>query len=315
MSISRELSLAAAMLAACLVRTPDAWAQACCAGGSAVTPARLGLHEDYLVGVQVKVADVPGAFDDVKGRYVPGGAGTSEVDLEQDLVAAVRFLHRGQVALDVPLIETRRAVPGYAEVGGGVGDVNLGGRWDFSLAGGSRVVPGVAALLGVTFPTGRAADAAHNALATDATGIGAFQGTLGVALEQTFGPFYLGVNGLLSLRSPHSATTASAGMSTTTTETLAPQGSLVVAGAYVFRTEAALGLSVACNAEGNAIIDGAVVPNSSRRQTTLSLLGAVPLTDVWRLQGTLYVTPPWTGLSFDQAATLGLSLVLLRSWS
>ena len=119
-------------------------------------------------------------------------------------MAAVRLFRRGQLALDVPLIQTRRAVPGYVEFGGGVGDVNLGARYDFTLAGGSRVVPGIAALLGVTLPTGRAADAAHNPLATDATGIGAFQGTIGIALEQTFGPVYLGVNGILSVRSPHS---------------------------------------------------------------------------------------------------------------
>jgi hypothetical protein len=305
--MSRELPLAAAALACCLLGTSFARGQACCAGGSAVTPARLGLHEDYLVGLQIKVAGVPGAFDDKSGRYVPGGPGTAELDLEQDVVAAVRLFRRGQVALDVPLIETRRAVPGYAELGGGVGDINLGARYDFTLAGGSRIVPGIAVLLGVTFPTGRAADAAHDPLATDATGIGAFQGTVGVAVEQTFGPVYLGVNGLLSARTPHTAGT--------TTETLAPQGSLVVAGAYVFRNEAALGVSVACNAEGNAIINGSVSPNSGRRQTLLSVLGAVPITDSWRLQGALFVTPPWTGLSFDQAASVGLSLVLLRSWS
>jgi hypothetical protein len=312
---SRELSVAAAVIAACLLRPSNARAQACCAGGSAVTPARLGLHEDVLVGLQVKVAAVPGAFDDMTGQYAPGGPGTSELDLEQDLVAAVRVFRRGQLALDVPLIETRRTVPGYAELGGGVGDVNLGARYDFTLAGGSWVVPGVAALLGVTFPTGRAADAAHDPLATDATGIGAFQGTLGIALEQTFGPIYLGVNGLLSVRSPHSATTTSAGTSITTTEALAPQGSVVVAGAYVFGNEAAIGVTVACTAEGNAVIDGSVSLNSGRRQTILSIVGAAPLTDSWRLQGALFVTPPWTGVSFDQAASVGLSLVLLRSWS
>lgn len=310
----REICMAG-LGAACLLHTSHAEAQACCAGGSAVTPARLGLHEDYLVGLQAKVAAVPGAFDDVNGRYAPGAPGTSEVDLEQDLVAAIRLFRRGQVALDVPVVETRRAVPGYSEFGGGIGDVNLGARYDFTLAGGSRIVPGIAALLGVTFPTGRAADAAHKPLATDATGIGAFQGTLGLALEQTFGPFYVGVNGLLSLRSPHSATTTNGGVTTTTSETLAPQGSVVVAFAYVFGNEAAIGASIAWTAEGNAVIDGSPTPNSGRRQTLLSVLGAAPFTDSWRMQGALFATPPWTGLSFDQAASIGLSLVLIRSWS
>jgi hypothetical protein len=314
--MSREIPLAVALTAACLLGSSNAWCQACCAGGAAVTPARLGLHEDVLVGVQARVAAVPGLFDDASGRYVPEGPGSSELDLEQDLVAAVRLFRRGQLALDVPIVETRRMVPGDTEFGGGIGDINLGARYDFTLAGGSLVVPGVAVLLGVTVPTGRAADASHSPLATDATGIGAYQGVIGLALEQTFGPFYVGLSGLLSARSPHSATAVSSdGTSTTTTETLAPQGSIIVAGAYVFRSEAALGVSVACNADGNAVIDGSVAPNSGHRLTTLSLLGAVPLTDAWRTQGTLFVTPPWTGLSFDQTASVGFSLMLIRSWS
>jgi hypothetical protein len=314
--MSRELALRAAVTVACMLPSGGARAQACCAGGAAITPARLGLHEDLLVGLQVKVAGVPGAFDDVRGRYAPSPPGTSEVDLEQDLLTAVRLLRRGQLALDVPIVETRRAVPGSAEFGGGLGDVNLSARWDFTLAGASRVVPGIAALAGITFPTGRAADAAHQPLATDATGIGAYQGTFGLALEQTFGPVYVGINGLLALRSPHSATTTgSAGTTTTTTEKLAPQGSVVVALAYVFRNDAVLGASAAFTAEGNATIDGSVSPNSGRRQTILSILGALPLTDTWRMQGSFFLTPPWTGVSFDQAASVGLSLVVARTWS
>jgi hypothetical protein len=304
-----------ASIAAVSLASATARAQACCAGGSAVTPARLGLHEDYLVGAQVKVASVPGAFDDVSGRYAASGTGASEIDLEQDILAAVRLFKRGQLALDVPFVETRRTVPGYAELGGGIGDVNLGARWDFTLAGASRVIPGIAALAGVTFPSGRAADAAKKPLATDATGIGAFQGTFGLALEQTWGPAYVGVNGLVSFRSPHSQTTTSAGETTTTTERLAPQGSLVFAAAYVFRNEAVMGLSVAWNAEGNATINGASTPNSGRRQTLVSLLAAVPVTDHWRINASLFATPPWKGWSFDQAASLGLNLVVIRSWS
>jgi hypothetical protein len=309
-SIFRELGQAAAF-AACLLFAQNVRAQACCAGGSAVTPARLGLHEDYLVGVQVKVAGVPGAFDDVSGRYAPNAAGTSELDLEQDLLAAIRLFKHGQLALDVPFVETRRTVPGDTEIGGGIGDINLGVRWDFTLAGASRVLPGIALLAGLTVPTGRAADSAHKPLATDATGIGAFQGTFGLALEQTFGPFYVGVSGLLALRSPHSATS----MMTTTTERLAPQGSVIVAGAYVFRNEAVIGLSVATTTEGNAVINGVTALNSGRRQTLLSILGAFPVTDAWRLQGSVFVTPPWTGVSYDQAASVGVNLVVVRSWS
>src|SRR5450432_2748218 len=58
----RNVLAAIAVLAAW--GTPSrARAQACCAGGSAVTPGRLQLHEDALVGLQVKAATVFGSYE------------------------------------------------------------------------------------------------------------------------------------------------------------------------------------------------------------------------------------------------------------
>ncbi|HEX3344475.1 MAG TPA: hypothetical protein VHS09_07865 [Polyangiaceae bacterium] len=149
-------------------------AQACCAGGSAVTPGRLELHEDALVGAELRAAALLGSYD-TGGRYRANPAGDTEGDFEEDLLGAVRVLRRGQVALLVPLVETQRQDPrDGGHFGGGIGDVNLGARYDFVLAGESRVVPGVALLGGVTFPTGKPPELASPPLAVDATGIGAF---------------------------------------------------------------------------------------------------------------------------------------------
>src|SRR5260370_9909956 len=85
-----------------------AWAQACCAGGSAVTPGRLKPYEDALVGIRMRVAGVIGSYD-VGGRYVPSPAGDGEGDFEQDVLGALRVLPRGQVTLLVPIDETLRS--------------------------------------------------------------------------------------------------------------------------------------------------------------------------------------------------------------
>ena len=185
--------------AAALVSLPRAaHAQACCAGGSTVTPARLAMHDVALVGVEAKAGSVLSSYD-AEGRTIAPPPGAHEADLEQDVFAAARVLRNGQIALLVPFVETWRSGLGQSEAGGGVGDVNASVRYDFTLAGMSTIVPGLAAVAGVTFPSGRPADAAGvGALATGATGIGAWQFNVGVAVEQIFGPWLFNVTGIVA---------------------------------------------------------------------------------------------------------------------
>ncbi len=56
-----------------------AMAQACCAGGAAYQPARLKLHEDWLVGLSVQASDELGHADQ-PGTYYPKAPGTGEQD-------------------------------------------------------------------------------------------------------------------------------------------------------------------------------------------------------------------------------------------
>ncbi len=302
----RELAGALA-LAAGLALTPAlAHAQACCAGAGAVTPARLSLHEDALVGVTMRAVGAVGSYG-IDGAFHPQAPGSSEVDLEEDLFAAFRVTSRGQVALLVPVAETHRTATGTSEWGGGIGDVNLGARYDFTLAGRSRVIPGVALLAGLTLPTGRAVETSTQPLATDATGTGAFQGNAGLALEQTWGPWLVNVSGLVAQRAPRSARGVN--------ETLGTQLTAFVAAAYSFSNEVAVGASAAYTAEGDATINGATDPNSHRRVLSLSALGVVPLSDTVRVQGTLVLTPPLSQLGENQPATLGGTLSLLLGFT
>src|SRR5262249_4621856 len=136
------------------------------------------------------------------GAYQSAPAQSSEWDFEEDLIGAIRLNMRAQIAALVPAIQTYRRTPSLREAGGGVGDANLSGRYDFTLAGESRGWAGIAALLGVTFPTGTAPEEAHKPLATDATGTGAFQANLGLALEEEVGPWLFGATALLAQRAP-----------------------------------------------------------------------------------------------------------------
>jgi hypothetical protein len=278
-------------------------AQACCAGGSAITPGRLQLHEDALVGTQLKGGTVLGTFDP-SGRFLGSPAGTTEGDFEEDLFGAIRLLRRGQIALLVPFIETQRQDPtDGGHFGGGIGDVNLSARYDFVTAGESRYVPGVAALAGITFPTGVAPEQATPPLGVNVTGTGAFQGNAGIALEQTFGPWLLNATGLVAVRSARFG------------EQLAPQGTLLAAAAYTLPDDVAIALSASYAFEGDATFSVPTNVSSSKRLTVVTLSGFWPVTDTWRVLGGIYLDPPVDHLGSNQSAAGGLTLTVIRSWS
>ncbi len=269
------------------------------------------MHEDALVGTQVRAATVLGSFDD-GGHYASApSSGTSELDFEEDIFGALRVLRRGQIALLVPFVETRRSEQGISELGGGIGDINLSGRYDFFLAGQSKVIPGVAVLAGVTAPTGRPPDKAHNLLATDATGVGAWQANGGVALEQIYGPWLFNVTELVAWRAPRTVAIASQSID----EALGPQLVTLVGGAYTFHDDGSVALFGSYTIEGKAMLNGGPEPASARRLALVALSAAHPLWNAWRLQGGLVLNPPVPGLGQNQTATYGITFTLIRSWS
>ena len=282
-------------------------AQACCAGSGAVTPGRLAMHEDALVSLQARAAHVFGSFDS-GGHYSTPPAGSTEQDFEQDAIGALRLpvVDRAQVALLVPLVETRRTARDVAELGGGIGDVNLSARYDFLYAGQMRYVPGIAALAGVTFPTGRAAESAKQAQATDATGIGAFQGNLGVSVEQLFGAVLVSAYGIVAKRTLRDVQ----GIRTT----LGTQWTALVAVAYSLPRDYAVAVSASYTGEGNADVQGAEAMGTARRIPILGITGVVPVTDHFRLQSGLSGNPPIPSLGKNQPATIGLAVTGIYAW-
>ena len=297
---------AAAVVVAIVGWSSLARGQACCAGSSAVTPARLALHEDALVGIDVRASDAYGSFDPT-GTFVSTPSGASETDFEEDLFAAIGVTPRGQAALLVPLVETRRTTPSDAELGGGLGDVNASVRYDFIYAAESRYVPGIAVLAGVTFPTGTPPESATKPLATDATGVGTYQGNFGISVEKALGPWLFGATGLVAKR----ATRTADGV----TEALAAQWTALLVAAYTFRSEAAIALSGSFTAEGDAAIDGMTQPSTRRRLVAFSASGVLPLSDRLRLQGALTIDPPVSSFGVNQPASgVGVTITAIYAW-
>ena len=155
---------------------------------------------------------------------------------------------------------------------------------------------GSRSLVGVTFPTGRAPESASNLLATDATGVGAFQLTGGIAVEQSFGHFLLNLTGLVGWRAPRSVLGVD--------ETLGVQFQGLFGVGYAFDNDASLAVSFGYIAELDAVINGAKVPDSGRALPTIGLSGSLPLGESWRLQGGMNTTPPFQ----DSAGTKPLGL-------
>ncbi len=279
-------------------------AQACCAGGSAYQPARLKLHEDLLFGVAVRASDQLGtAFPDGSYQRTPGGSG--EQDFEEDLLATVRLLGRGQLGLTVPLIQTNRYVPGVSDLGAGFGDLALSVRWDFLLANESSHLPGFALLGGFTFPTGVAPEASTSALGASATGQGAFQGSFGLALERTFyDRIVVNLTGVATQAFPRSVQG--------TTEILGTQLSGLAAAGWIFSNDAALAATLTTSASLDSRIDGQLDPRSERVVTTLGLAGGLPLTEEWRLQATAFWDLPVLGRNHIDG--IGGSFTVIRAF-
>jgi hypothetical protein len=298
--------LRSTFLSLALLLAARAHAQACCVSTSALFPARLSGHDIAGVGVLLTARDTLGSFDG-SGTYVRAPSRDTEADFQQLLVAAVQPVHDLQVSLALPFVETYRATPGLSEGGGGVGDLSFGARYDFLYAGNEHHLPGIAVLAAVTAPTGVPVEAAHHALATDATGTGVWQGALGAALEYDVNDsIVLELFGQLALRAPREV----GGVH----EQLAPQGTVSAAAAYVFTGLQVLALLATFSAEGDASINGERVENSARRATALGLFGSWPLPAGFTVQATVSGELPLNALGQGQPAGVGLTAAVIKRW-
>jgi hypothetical protein len=298
--------LAWTALAGALLAPQPAQAQACCSGASAITPGRLELHERALVGVQLRGSFLVGSYG-AAGSFRERPTGAAELDFEQDVLGAFRFLKRAQAGVFLPVLESwRKATTTGPELGGGIGDLNLNARYDFVWAREARYLPGIGALLGVSVPTGRAPEAARLPLGSDATGTGTTQLSAGLALERPLGDFLVNVTGILAKRVNRHVQGVESELGT--------QLTVVVGVGYAVAAELSVAAVVTYLYEGNARVDGHEVRRSARRGLRLAAAFCASITDTLRLQGSIFADPPLSGIGQNQSVSVGATSGLVRSF-
>jgi len=280
-------------------------AQACCGTTGALTPSRLGLADDALVGARTRAAFTLGTFDEHSRFHAPP-EGAAELDAGLDVFAAVRIFRRAQLGALVPLVLTWRRTRTQAATGLGLGDLSLSGRVDLFNAGASRTIPGIALLAGITLPTGKAPESAERPLAVDATGTGVAEPSIGLALEQTFGAWLVNLTGQVVLRPPHEAYGVDEGFGA--------RFSVLSAVVYGFESGMAIAGTLGFTAEGDKTLDGLRVPDTATHRLTLGVSGLWPLTETFRLQGGLSLDPPIPYLGRNQPATVATTFTALYAW-
>jgi hypothetical protein len=270
-------------------------------GSSGLTPGWLGNHEQALVGAQLRLSQTLGTYPTSGAFYVPTPGRDGR--LETSLFATLRATRRAQLSLVAPLLVVRRRAGDVTETRASFADVTLSGRYDFLLAGESRI-PGIAGLVGVSAPTGTPPDRGTGLLAADVTGTGAWELSAGVSIEQTFGRVVLHATALAGLRTGRDVLGVP--------QRVGPRGLFVLAGGYVFDGGVTTLLSLSHQSEGDATIGGASAPGTGSRTTQAAFLVVVPLADTLRLRTSLFSdTPP---LGENRPAMAGSTLALIRSW-
>lgn len=293
----RALALAVVLCAA------EASAQVCCTAGGAIEPARLLMHERALVALQLHGSNGWGSLDG-HGAFVGQPDGARDTELQQTLIGSVRVLRRAQFALSLPVVETWRSAGPLSELGGGVGDLSLTGRWDFLYPAESEVVPGIGVIVGAAFPTGRAPESAGLPLGSDATGAGVHQLRAGVNVEQLFGNFVLSGTVTGSYALSHRV----GGVD----EQLGPEIGLLLAGGYAIDPVTQLALSLASTRGTDAVIDGYTARGTARALSSVALTAGRGLGRAWRLNAGLSCDLPWLGE--NRPVGFGGSFMLIHAW-
>ncbi len=289
----------------CAVCSNEASAQACCAATSAITPGRLVTHEAALVGMRSGGVAGLGSYD--RGsEFIPNEDGAGQVDVPFELFSTLRIVRRLQVGVVVPTLVTLRWTERERESSFGLSDVSAHLRFDASFNREYRYLPGIAFLLGATFPTGRSAEKATKPLASDATGLGVFQPNAGLWVERSFGSWLLTVAGLVTLRTAKEESGVKS--------QLAPLFTVVLALGYSLSENWAIALTETYLAEGTARIDSNPVPGTSRYKWRSALSASGSISDHLRLQmGTIF-DPPFDGIGKNELSHVGGNLSVIWSF-
>lgn len=181
----------AALLAALIaLAAPAAQASVCCMTTGIFGVGRLGLWEQSAAGLRTTGADTLGAWS-ADGRWRPNPQGWVDSELRLDVYGLLRLTERGQIHAMVPIFENRRGLDDEVVLAGGLGDLELGVRYEVLTIGEHEGLPALGLTASLLLPSGVRPEEAEQEFDADATGRGALGASGAVSIEESFGKAFV----------------------------------------------------------------------------------------------------------------------------
>ncbi|MCC7070531.1 MAG: hypothetical protein IT383_04360 [Deltaproteobacteria bacterium] len=178
-----------ALVLVALVCAVPAHASVCCMTAGLFGVGRLALWEQAAVGVRATGAETFGAWS-AEGAWTPSPAGWVDRELRLDGYALLRLSERGQIHVLLPTVGNVRGADPDVAAGGGLGDVELGVRYELVNVGERAFVPAIGVTASALLPSSVRPEEATGRLDVDATGRGAPGVAGAVSFEQALGTLF-----------------------------------------------------------------------------------------------------------------------------
>ncbi|MFT3712054.1 MAG: hypothetical protein QM817_30805 [Archangium sp.] len=278
---------------------PAAQGAACCLSVSVVGAGRLTAWEAGAAGVSSSFAHSTGRWNGASTWRAFDG-GLLEDELRFEAWGIVRLADAWQLSARVPWVVGFRSAGDVNSVGTGPGDVSAAIRWEAVPLGAWLHVPGIAFTAGVTGPTGRRPEQATDTLGASITGRGAFGGSLGVTVEETWNPWFVRGDGGATVFAPFTRQDLGA------SQWLGPNLQVALSGGRELFEKLVLALSVRVDHDFPYALDGRVIAGSAATTLSASASAAWKVTNHWTV--TAAVTGDALGVNREArlAATLGV---------
>ncbi len=173
-----------------VVGSEKAYAGACCMSSALSGVGRLRNWEKFAVGVRSGGLFELGQWD-TKAKWNDYGSDYLAHEWRSEVWGLVGVHRQISLFARIPWSLNHRRVGDQEAWDGWFGDLQGGARFDLIRVGQAPHLPGLALIVGVQAPTGRATHQAHNSIGADVTGRGAWVLSAGAVLEKTFYPGFV----------------------------------------------------------------------------------------------------------------------------
>lgn len=285
----------------------EASAGSCCGSGHGLGQ-RLARDEHAALTLSLRFADRFGSYD-LTSRLLNMPPGAFDGEGRAEFAGVIAPMPRLQLGVVVPFVVNVRQFPLDSAIGGGFGDITASSRFDVIPLTTSNAWPAIAITAALTFPTGRSASDATDALAADATGLGVVEFRPGIFIEKSFSGRASAVfASSLGLRGPG---TDSQGQPVQ----LAPRLRMIAAAGPVFDMGLSFSAGLIHEYEEAPSIGGIAAPDANRRRTAALLFVGYDISKHLTLLGSFDVDLPMRFVGKNEPAAMSVSIGLRRSFS